>query len=165
MPQLYATWRMDYISAPKPEGEGCIFCAFPAERRDEERFILHRGEACYVIMNLYPYNPGHMMVLPFRHTSDYQSLTEQEVREMHRFTAHAVKVLGKLMHPDGFNLGMNLGKPAGAGVAGHLHRHIVPRWTGDCNFMPVLSETRVVSEAIEDTYRRLRTVWNEEMMV
>ena len=84
---------------------------------------------------------------------------------MHRFTAHAVKVLSKLMHPDGFNLGMNLGKPAGAGVAGHLHCYIVPRWTGDCNFMPVLSETRVVSEAIDDTYRRLRTVWNEEMMV
>ena len=94
------------------------------ERRDEERFILHRGEACYVIMNLYPYNPGHMMVLPFRHTSDYQSLTEQEVREMHRFTAHAVKVLGKLMHPDGFNLGINLRKPASAGMLRHLHRHI-----------------------------------------
>ena len=153
---------MAYIAAPKHEG--CIFCDFPAENRDEEHFIVHRGAECFVIMNLYPYNPGHLMVIPFRHTNVYESLTEPEVLEMHRFTAHAVKVLKKLMNPEGFNMGINLGAPAGAGVAGHLHRHIVPRWTGDTNFMPVLSETRALSEAIESTYRRLREVWNQEAM-
>ncbi len=151
---------MAYIEAPKHDG--CIFCDFPAERKDAEHFIIHRGEACFVIMNLYPYNPGHLMVIPFRHTCAYESLTEQEAAEMHRFTAHAVKTLKALMHPDGFNLGINLGRAAGAGIDQHLHQHIVPRWDGDNNFMPVLADTRALPQAVEDTYSKLVEAWGWE---
>ncbi|MBQ9564529.1 MAG: HIT domain-containing protein, partial [Synergistaceae bacterium] len=115
---------------------------------------------CFVIMNLYPYTAGHVMVIPFRHTNVYESLTDEEALEMHHLTAHVVKVLKKVMRPDGFNMGINLGEPAGAGVAGHLHRHIVPRWAGDNNFMPVLADTRVLSDAVENTWRRLCEAWN-----
>ncbi|MCR5346866.1 MAG: HIT domain-containing protein [Fretibacterium sp.] len=160
MQQLYATWRMSYIEAPKPKTGGCIFCDFPAEHRDEEHFILHRGKTCFVIMNLYPYTAGHVMVIPFRHTNIYESLTDEEALEMHHLTAHTLTVLKRVMRPDGFNMGINLGEPAGAGVAGHLHRHIVPRWAGDNNFMPVLADTRVLADAVENTYHRLREAWN-----
>lgn len=157
--QLYSTWRMAYIEAPRHEG--CIFCDFPAEGRDEEHFIVHRGSACFVILNLYPYNPGHMMVIPFRHTCVFESMTRDEALEMHRFTAHALKVLKKLMNPEGFNIGINLGRPAGAGVADHMHQHIVPRWNGDTNFMPVLAETRMLPQAVEETYVNIKRVWDE----
>jgi ATP adenylyltransferase len=158
MHHLFATWRMDYIALPKPEG--CIFCDFPAERRDEERFILHRGAECFVILNLYPYNPGHMMVVPYRHTNVYESLTDGEHADMARLTAHALRVLKRVMTPEGFNVGINLGKTAGAGVDGHLHQHIVPRWNGDNNFMPVLADTRVVPEALCAAYRKLKAEWD-----
>ena len=150
---------MAYIEAPKHDG--CIFCDFPAEHRDAERFILHRGEACFVIMNLYPYNPGHLMVIPFRHTCVYESLTDQEATEMHRFTSRAVRSLKALMNPNGFNIGMNLGRAAGAGIDQHLHRHIVPRWDGDNNFMPVLADTRTLPQAVEVTYQRLLEAWGQ----
>ncbi len=159
MQQLYASWRMSYIEAPKHEG--CIFCDFPAEHKDDEHFIVHRGESCFVIMNLYPYNPGHMMVIPYRHTNVYESLTDSEALEMHSLTSKAIRVLKTVMHPDGFNMGINLGRTAGAGVDGHLHRHIVPRWNGDNNFMPVLGETRVISDAIENSWRRIKDAWAE----
>ena len=158
MEHIFATWRMAYIAAPKHEG--CIFCDFPAEHRDAERYILHRGESCFVILNLYPYNPGHMMVVPYRHTNVYESLTDAEAADMHRLTARAVALLKRRMGPDGFNIGINLGHPAGAGVEGHLHRHIVPRWNGDNNFMPVLADTRVVPESLEATYRELAADWD-----
>ena len=154
---LFAAWRMNYITAPKHEG--CFFCDYPAENRDEEHYILHRGKACFVILNLYPYNPGHMMVVPYRHTNLYESLTEDEYSDMNLLTARAVSVLKHVMAPDGFNMGMNLGKTAGAGVAEHLHMHVVPRWNGDNNFMPVLADTRVVPEAMEATYRKLKAAW------
>ncbi len=157
--QLYATWRMSYIQAPKHEG--CIFCDFPAENHDDEHFIIHRGKFCFAIMNLYPYNPGHLMIIPYRHTNIYESLSNDEALELHSMSCTAVKVLKNLMHPDGFNMGINLGQSAGAGVAGHLHRHIVPRWNGDNNFMPVLSDTRVLSDAIENTWRSIKQAWNE----
>lgn len=157
MEHLFATWRMAYIAAPKHRG--CIFCDFPAEDRDGERYILHRGESCFVILNLYPYNPGHLMVVPYRHTNVYESLTDLEAMEMHRLTARAVAVLKREMGPDGFNIGINLGHPAGAGVEGHLHRHVVPRWSGDNNFMPVLTDTRVVPECLDATYRKLLAAW------
>ena len=160
MQYLFSTWRMAYIEAPKHDG--CIFCDFPAERRDAEQFILHRGSSCVVIMNLYPYNPGHLMVIPFRHTSDYASLTDQEALEMHRLTAHAVRTLRALMAPNGFNIGMNLGHAAGAGIDQHLHRHIVPRWDGDNNFMPVLADTRALPQAVEVTYGKLLEAWRRD---
>ena len=156
---LFAAWRMDYIVAPKHDG--CFFCDYPGENRDEEHYILHRGKACFVILNIYPYNPGHMMVVPYRHTNLYELLTDDEYSDMNLLTARAVRVLKRVMAPDGFNMGMNLGKIAGAGVAEHLHMHVVPRWNGDNNFMPVLADTRVVPEAMEATYRKLKAAWPE----
>jgi ATP adenylyltransferase len=148
---------MDYIEIEKPKG--CIFCDFPAENDDEKRLILHRGRASFVIMNLYPYNPGHVMIVPYRHTNVYESLTEDELAELYGLTAHAIRALKRVMSPEGFNVGMNLGKTAGAGVDGHLHQHIVPRWNGDNNFMPALADTRVVPEALRVTYRKLKAEW------
>ncbi len=158
MNHIFATWRMDYIKAPKHEG--CIFCDFPKENLDRERHILHRGKACFVILNLYPYNPGHLMVVPFRHTNLYESLTDEEHLDMSRTAAHAISALRRTMEPDGFNTGINLGKCAGAGVDGHLHLHIVPRWNGDNNFMPVLTDTRVVPEALDATWQKLKASWD-----
>jgi ATP adenylyltransferase len=149
---------MDYITTPKHEG--CIFCDFPAEGRDKERYILHRGTACFVILNLYPYNPGHLMVVPYRHTNLYESLTDEEHFDMNRLAARSIQVLKRVMEPEGFNVGMNLGKTAGAGMAGHLHQHIVPRWNGDNNFMAVVTDTRVVPEALDATYRKLKSSWD-----
>jgi ATP adenylyltransferase len=111
-------------------------------------------------MNLYPYNPGHLMVVPYRHTNLYESLTDEEHADMSRLTAQALRVLKRVMTPEGFNTGMNLGRIAGAGVDGHLHRHIVPRWNGDNNFMPVIADTRVVPEALLATYRKLKAEWD-----
>ena len=158
MNHLFATWRMSYIAAPKHEG--CIFCDFPAEHCDDEYYILYRGTTCFVILNLYPYNPGHMMVVPYRHTNLYEDLTDDEYLEISRLTARIMRTLKHLMGPDGFNTGMNLGKTAGAGIADHLHLHVVPRWNGDNNFMPVLADTRVLPEAMEMTYRKLKEAWN-----
>ena len=158
MNHLFAIWRMSYIQAPKHEG--CIFCDFPKENRDAERYILHCGKTCFVILNLYPYNPGHLMVVPFRHTNLYESLTDEEYLDMHRTAGHALSVLKRTMEPDGFNMGINLGKCAGAGVDGHLHLHVVPRWNGDNNFMPVLTDTRVVPEALEATWKKLKASWD-----
>lgn len=157
MNHLFATWRMEYIVNPKHEG--CIFCDFPAENRDEERYILYRGTYCFAILNLYPYNPGHMMIVPYRHTHLYESLQNEEHLEMNTISAYALRVLKQEMKPDGFNMGMNLGKTAGAGVESHIHMHIVPRWNGDNNFMPVISNTRVVPEALNFSYKKLKIAW------
>ena len=158
MNHLFATWRMNYIAAPRHEG--CIFCDFPAEERDRERYIIHRGAACFVILNVYPYNPGHMMVAPYRHTNLYETLTSDEHAEMSRLAAEAICTLKRAMAPDGFNTGMNLGKTAGAGFADHLHLHVVPRWNGDGNFMPVIADTRVLPESLDATYNKLKECWN-----
>jgi ATP adenylyltransferase len=163
MNHLFATWRMDYIETPKYEG--CIFCDFPKEHRDEERYILYRGETCFVILNLYPYNPGHLMVVPYRHTNLYESLADAEQWEIAHLTAQALRVFNRLMKPDGFNIGVNLGKTAGAGIAEHVHWHVVPRWNGDNNFMPVIAETRVVPEALEAAYRKMKSAWDLSMSV
>ena len=157
MNHLFATWRMDYVAAPKYER--CIFCSFPAEDRDEERYIVYRGVECFVILNIYPYNPGHMMVAPYRHTNLYETLTSDEHVEMGRLTAEVIRTLSRAMAPDGFNIGMNLGKTAGAGIVDHLHLHIVPRWNGDNNFMPIVADTRVVPEALSATYSKLKECW------
>lgn len=161
MQRLFAPWRMSYIGSIPPSG--CIFCDFPARRDDHATFILHRGETCFTIMNIYPYNPGHIMVVPFRHVADYDELCDKELLEMHRTVRQWLRVIRKIMTPQGFNLGVNVGKVAGAGVAGHVHLHIVPRWNGDTNFMPVFGEVRVVPEALEATYGRLREGWDGEV--
>ena len=150
---------MSYILAPKHEG--CIFCDFPAENNDDERFILHRGSTCFVIMNLYPYNPGHVMVVPYRHTADYTSLSPEELTEIETLSVSCIKTIKSAFGPDAFNLGVNLGTAAGAGVAEHLHRHIVPRWNGDTNFIPVISDMRVIPESHEATFKKLKEAWTK----
>ena len=163
MEHIFAPWRMQYILSNSDDspskGSGCIFCDFPKENNDEQRLIIHRGALCFVIMNAFPYNPGHLMVVPYRHTADFLSLTKDETSEMMSLCQTAHSVLTNLMKPHGFNIGMNIGKTAGAGIDQHLHMHIVPRWDGDTNFMPVLGEVRVVSEALSSTWKRISEVW------
>ncbi len=151
---LFAPWRIEYILAPK--AKGCFLCDLPKQGKDEENLILYRGETCFVIMNNYPYNPGHLMVAPYRHLGNLEDLSEQESLELMLITQKMLSLLKKVMKPEGFNLGFNLGKVAGAGVEDHLHLHIVPRWSGDTNFMPVLSDTKVIPQALRDTYRALK---------
>lgn len=158
MENIFAPWRMAYIQVSK-DPKGCIFCDFPKEDDDEERLILHRGKLCFVIFNAYPYNPGHLMVAPYRHTAEYERLSDEEMLEMNRLGGRCISVLKKVMDPHGFNMGINLGKVAGAGFDGHLHLHIVPRWNGDTNFMPVLADVRVVAEDLSVTYRKMKDAW------
>ncbi|APV44847.1 ATP adenylyltransferase [Dehalogenimonas formicexedens] len=154
MEQIWAPWRMQLIEGPK--NDGCIFCDLPLEGDDRKKLILHRGKDAFVIMNAYPYTAGHLMVAPFRHVSRLADLTTGEKAEIMELVARCETVLTEAMGPEGFNVGFNLGKAAGAGVEKHLHCHIVPRWVGDTNFMPVLGETRVINEALDKTYEKLK---------
>lgn len=160
MENLWAPWRIDYILSKKPAG--CIFCDKPAENRDEENLILFRGKHHFIIMNAYPYNNGHMMVVPYRHTATLSGWSDAERQEMMELADMAVALLTKTMRPDGFNLGINMGLVAGAGVADHIHLHVVPRWNGDTNFMPVLADSRVISEHLRETYAKLRAALEVE---
>jgi ATP adenylyltransferase len=148
---------MAYIQAAKEQGEddGCIFCDLPAEGDDERTKILVRGERAFVILNSFPYNPGHLMVAPFRHVGDFGAIETDEFAEVDALLTRSVRALEEEMEPHGFNLGMNLGRVAGAGIPGHLHWHVVPRWNGDTNFMPVVGQTRVLPELLDETYARL----------
>ncbi len=161
MERLWAPWRMKYVSGDSarelPEGT-CVLCLKWQERNDTENLVLWRGEHCYMMMNLFPYSNGHLMVLPIRHTADLAELTEVERLELFELTLKGKDALSSTMNPNGFNVGMNLGRIAGAGIEDHLHLHIVPRWNGDTNFMPVLGDTRVISEALDDTYQKLKQV-------
>ena len=154
MEKIFAPWRIRYIEAPKYEG--CIFCDFPKENRDEEKLILYRGKRCFIIMNNYPYNPGHVMIAPYRHVGNLEELNDEETLEMMKLSQKVIKAIRKAMNPDGFNLGINIGKVAGAGIEDHVHLHIVPRWNGDTNFMPVLADVRVIPEAVEDSYKKIK---------
>jgi ATP adenylyltransferase len=151
---LWAPWRMEYIL--REEEAGCIFCVKPGEANDRENLILHRGETCFVIMNRYPYNNGHLMVVPFRHVAHLADLNGDERLEMMSLTADCVNALSAAIRAQGFNIGMNLGAIAGAGIDDHLHMHVVPRWEADTNFMPVIGHTKVVSEGLWETYDRLK---------
>jgi len=148
---------MEYIQAAKEQGDdaGCIFCDLPAEGDDERTKILRRGELAFVILNSFPYNPGHLMVAPFRHVGDFRALEPSELADTDALIGRSIGVLEDEMQPHGYNLGMNLGRVAGAGIPDHLHWHVVPRWNGDTNFMPVVGQTRVLPELLEETYRRL----------
>jgi ATP adenylyltransferase len=156
MEKLWAPWRMAYIEVSQPEG--CIFCTKPAQGDDREQLILYRGQRAFIIMNLFPYNSGHLMVAPYRHTADLVGLSEDEQREMMVLTRYCVRLVGEAFQPEGCNLGMNLGRSAGAGVADHLHMHVVPRWNGDTNFMPVIAETKVLPDALFAGYEKLMAV-------
>jgi len=159
METLWAPWRIEYILSKKPPG--CIFCDKPAENSDEKNLILFRGRYNFIIMNAFPYNNGHMMVVPYRHTSSLSGWSDEERLEFLELADLGVELLKRVMRPDGFNLGINMGLVAGAGVAAHIHFHIVPRWNGDTNFMPVLSDTRVISEHLEATYFKLKRALDE----
>jgi ATP adenylyltransferase len=159
MERLWAPWRVAYIDAAAPGG--CIFCDKPAEAHDDRHWILHRGETAFILLNAFPYNNGHLMIAPFRHTADLGLLRPEEGAELFALTQLCVTLLRSAYHPDGFNIGMNLGKVAGAGVADHLHMHVVPRWNGDTNFMPVLADTRVLPDSLDNTLRKLREALDE----
>jgi ATP adenylyltransferase len=149
---------MEYIQAAKDQGEGwdeCLFCSLATRTDDAEAYVLARGEASLVVLNAFPYNPGHLMVAPYRHVADLDALDEREVADTGRLIQRCVVVLREEMQPHGFNVGMNLGRVAGAGIPGHLHWHVVPRWNGDTNFMPVVGETRVLPESLDATYAKL----------
>lgn len=158
MDRIWSPWRMEYIQAAKEQGEqgGCIFCDLPAEGDDERTRILARLELAFVILNSFPYNPGHLMVAPYRHVGDFVAARPDELAEVDALVARSIRALEAEMQPHGYNVGMNLGRVAGAGIPDHIHWHVVPRWNGDTNFMPVVGQTRVLPELLEETYRRLR---------
>ncbi len=155
MKKLWAPWRIEYILHVDSEEEGCIFCNKPREKKDEENLILYRGKNCFIIMNLFPYNTGHIMIAPYSHKATLEELTEEEILEMFMLAQKSLAILRETMEPDGFNLGINIGRVAGAGYEGHVHLHIVPRWNGDTNFMPVIADVKVIPEGLKSTYKRL----------
>ena len=155
MKTIWAPWRLEYILSEK--GAGCIFCKKPLEKQDRENLILHRGRSHFIIMNAYPYNNGHLMIVPNRHTSTLSGWSDDERLELMELLDLSIELLKRTMNPDGFNIGINMGKSAGAGIDDHIHLHVVPRWSGDTNFMPVLGETRVIPEHIMETYDKLVT--------
>jgi ATP adenylyltransferase len=154
MDLIWTPWRYRYIGSATKE-EGCIFCALQ-KHKDAEAFIVHRGEKNYVVLNAFPYTTGHLMVVPFQHVGDLAECDTPTLDEMMRLAQRMQVALSAVYHSDGFNLGMNLGRSAGAGVAGHIHLHLVPRWNGDANFMTTVGETRLVPEDLASTYTKLR---------
>ncbi len=153
MKQIWAPWRLEYIQAEK--SSGCIFCAALAEPDERRSLVVARGQQCFVIMNRFPYNTGHVMIVPNRHRSRLDGLDDQELAELLRYTDYCVRVQERVLRPEGYNIGMNLGRAAGAGIDDHLHVHVVPRWVGDTNFMPVLGDVKVIPEHLQATHRRL----------
>jgi ATP adenylyltransferase len=160
MKVLWAPWRMEYILSDQ-KGDECIFCPGDDRRKDQARLILHVGSLTMVMMNRFPYINGHLLVAPVRHVPDLESLSENEALDILVMVRKSTGVLKKLMDPEGFNIGMNLGRVAGAGVEEHLHFHIVPRWNGDTNYMSVLGDVRVIPEHIEETYQKLVPLFRE----
>ena len=159
MRRLWAPWRITYILSPKPDR--CIFCECTREERDEENYVLYRGERTFAIMNIYPYNTGHVMVAPYTHTPSIEDLTYEETAEMMEVAKLLMRAMRRSLNPDGFNLGLNIGRIAGAGIEDHVHLHIVPRWSGDTNFMPVIGDVKVIPESIRETYSKIRRALEE----
>ncbi len=164
MEHLWSPWRSKYIESfsEKADGKGksCVFCDKLSERDDEKNLIVCRSTLCAIVMNIYPYNSGHLMIVPFAHKGDFEDLTEEENIDVMRQTRLAIELLRLTSHPDGFNFGANLGRVSGAGIADHVHFHVVPRWSGDVNFMPVLADVKVISESLDQTYRKLTAALN-----
>jgi ATP adenylyltransferase len=161
--RLWTPHRLAYIQGEnKPSnsgaGEQCPFCRVPS-LSDEDGLIVARGELAYAVLNLYPYNSGHLMAVPYRHVADYTDLTDDEVADVARLTQRAMRVLREVSGPHGFNMGMNQGSVAGAGIAAHLHQHVVPRWGGDTNFIPIVAHTRVLPQLLSETRRLLADAW------
>ncbi len=158
MKRIWAPWRMRYVGNIEDFRKvgGCIFCDKPEEGNDEANLIVYRGEYLFAMLNAFPYNTGHLMISPYRHVADIEQLTTQEYCEMMSMAILATRAIKEEMRCQGLNLGINLGKVAGAGIADHLHMHLVPRWDGDTNFMPVVADTKVMPETLDQTYARLK---------
>lgn len=155
MKSLWAPWRMEFIEGTRPQPEGCIFCELSREKKSVKNLICHHGKKAFVILNRYPYSNGHLMVIPYRHVGNFEEITPAEHQEIGALISRSLKALKKALNAQGFNVGLNLGKAAGAGIESHVHYHVVPRWIGDVNFMPVVGEVRVLPEFIELTYKKL----------
>ncbi len=161
MDYLWTPWRYAYITGAD-KATGCVFCE---KRQADERaaYIVHRGQHCFIVLNIFPYTSGHVMIAPYQHTDELQKLASEAAQEMMALSQRMEGVLRRVYHPDGINLGMNIGKAAGAGVAGHIHMHVLPRWVADSNFMTTVGETRVLPESLEQTWERLRAAFQEEV--
>jgi len=160
--RLWAPHRLDYLRGENRPLAGneitCPFCEIP-QMSDEEGLVVHRGKHAYVVMNLYPYNPGHLLICAYRHVADLTELTQEEREEIFALTSHAMTTIRKVSRPEGFNLGMNQGAISGAGVAAHIHQHVVPRWSGDANFMPIIGKTKVLPQLLTITRNELAAAW------
>ncbi len=159
MKTIWAPWRIEYILSEKPDY--CIFCNALEQKNDAKTFTLYHGKHSFVIMNTFPYNNGHLMIAPYQHQSCPTKLDQEIALEIHRMTQESIRILRSVLNAEGFNIGMNLGKVAGAGVEDHVHTHIVPRWNGDTNFMPVLAETKVHPEHLKDTFKKLAPLFKK----
>ncbi|MDP9188554.1 MAG: HIT domain-containing protein [Actinomycetota bacterium] len=161
--RIWAPWRLKYVKdASKASEQECIFCTKPQSGDDEANLIVHRGERCFVILNLFPYTNGHLMVAPYAHLDSIASIDDEATAEMMALSRRAITVLEQAYSPHGFNVGFNQGRVAGAGVEHHIHMHVVPRWGGDTNFMPVLADTRVMPQSLEESYAALRGRFNPD---
>jgi len=160
--KIWAPWRMEYITkAIKKDGE-CLFCKLAKAKFSKKNLLVHTSKHSFVVMNKYPYNNGHLMVVPKRHTKDFEGLSKEEHQDLHLLLKLAIRVVSKVYDPQGCNIGMNMGRAAGAGIDAHIHYHVVPRWNGDTNFMPVIGEVKVISEHIMDSYDRIYKAFKEE---
>jgi ATP adenylyltransferase len=154
MDKLWAPWRIEYVRQPKEEA--CIFCVKPQQKDDRETLILYRGKRAFVLMNLYPYSNGHLMVAPYQHCDNTEDLETATLTEIMTLANHSMSILRKTMRAEGFNMGLNVGRAAGAGIEEHVHYHLVPRWVGDTNYMPILGHTKVIVEGLQETYDLLK---------
>ena len=157
MDQVFAPWRIEWVERSDREEafEGCVFCELPEREADREHNLLARGDRAYVLLNNYPYNPGHAMVIPYEHTGEYRDLDVESLLAKERLVQRTLRAMDGALAPDGYNVGYNLGDAAGGSIGDHLHAHVVPRWEGDTNFMPVVGDTKVIVEAVAETYDRL----------
>jgi ATP adenylyltransferase len=159
MEKLFAPWRIEWVEREDDPIDGCPFCVLPERENAREARVLARNDTAFVVLNNYPYNPGHAMVIPHRHTGAYRDLEASTLTGLGRLKQRTFDALEQSLHPDAFNTGMNLGGPAGGSITDHVHTHVVPRWDGDTNFMPVVSDTKVIVEAVNETYDRLRAAF------
>jgi len=162
MESLHAPWRIEYILAPKPARVHSLFSTIAQSNEDEDNYVIARERTCFALLNTYPYNGGHLMVVPYKQVEDLNGLTEEEMTDLLRLTRRCQNALTRVMKPEGFNIGMNIGKVAGAGIVEHLHIHVVPRWQGDTNFMPVLANTTVLPQALRELAGQLRAALAQE---
>ena len=162
MDRLWSPWRSQYIQTfgTEQEGKGCVFCEALASSDDDARYLVRRHAFCFTMLNLYPYNSGHLLIIPYQHTGSYAELSRDTYTEMTELLRDWMHVLETVMHPQGFNIGSHVGRVGGAGIDQPVHMHIVPRWNGDANFMPVIADTKVISESMDDTMRKLRAAFD-----